>query len=122
MKRMLDESEFLSDYGVRALSKYHEKNPYKFYINGEVLTVDYVPAEATTDIMGGNSNWRGPIWFPLNYLIVDSLFKFHQYYGDEFSVEYPTNSGNMVSIKDVAIQIADRLISIFTKDQNGRRA
>jgi hypothetical protein len=122
MKRMLDESEFLSEFGVRALSKFHEKNPYRFHINGEVLTVDYVPAEATTDIMGGNSNWRGPIWFPLNYLIVDSLFKFHNYYGDGFSVEYPTNSANMVSIKEAAIQISDRLISIFTKNHEGKRA
>lgn len=122
MKRMFDETEFLSDYGVRALSKFHKEHPYKFYINGEVLSVDYVPAEATTDIMGGNSNWRGPIWFPLNYLIVDSLFKFHEYYGDGFTVEYPTNSANMVSIKEAAIHIADRLISIFTKNAEGKRA
>jgi len=122
MKRMLDESEFLSDFGVRALSKYHEANPYKFYINGEVLQVDYTPAEALTDIMGGNSNWRGPIWFPLNYLIFDSLMKFHAYYGEDFLIEYPTNSGNLATIKDAAVGIACRLIDIFKKDTEGNRA
>jgi len=122
MKRMLDENEFLSDFGVRALSKYHKENPYKFYINGEVLQVDYTPAEALTDIMGGNSNWRGPIWFPLNYLIFDSLMKFHAYYGEDFQIEYPTNSGNLVTIKDAAMAIANRLIDIFKKDADGRRA
>ncbi|WP_026632667.1 MGH1-like glycoside hydrolase domain-containing protein [Dyadobacter alkalitolerans] len=122
MKRMLDENEFLSDYGVRALSKYHEENPYKFYINGEVLQVDYTPAEALTDIMGGNSNWRGPIWFPLNYLIFDSLMKFHAYYGEDFMVEYPTNSGNLATIKEAAVAIACRLIDIFKKDADGNRA
>ena len=122
MKRMLDEGEFLSDFGVRALSKYHEENPYKFYINGEVLQVDYTPGEALTDIMGGNSNWRGPIWLPLNYLIFDSLMKFHAYYGKDFMVEYPTNSGNLATIKDAAIGIASRLIDIFKKDADGNRA
>lgn len=122
LKRMLDEQEFLSDYGVRALSKFHEKNPYKFYINGEVLQVDYTPGEALTDIMGGNSNWRGPIWFPLNYLIFDSLIKFHAYYGDDYEVEYPTNSGNLTTIDQAALGIADRLIAIFKKDSNNRRA
>jgi hypothetical protein len=122
MKRMLDEQEFLSTYGVRALSKYHEENPYKFYINGEVLQVGYSPAEALTDIMGGNSNWRGPIWFPLNYLIFDSLMKFHSYYGDDYEVEYPTNSGNLTTIDQAAMGIADRLIDIFRKDENGHRA
>ncbi|HEV7348658.1 MGH1-like glycoside hydrolase domain-containing protein [Telluribacter sp.] len=122
LKRMLDEQEFLSDYGVRALSKYHKENPYKFFINGEVLEVEYTPAEALTDIMGGNSNWRGPIWFPLNYLIFDSLLKFHAYYGDDFEVEYPTNSGNLTTINKAALGIADRLINIFRRDENDRRA
>ncbi|GAB3171981.1 MGH1-like glycoside hydrolase domain-containing protein [Telluribacter humicola] len=122
LKRMLDEQEFLSDYGVRALSKYHKDNPYKFFINGEVLEVEYTPAEALTDIMGGNSNWRGPIWFPLNYLIFDSLLKFHSYYGDDFEVEYPTNSGNLTTINKAAMGIADRLINIFRRDENDRRA
>ena len=104
------------------MSKYHEENPYKFYINGEVLQVGYTPAEALTDIMGGNSNWRGPIWFPLNYLIFDSLMKFHAYYGDDYEVEYPTNSGNTTTIDEVAMGVADRLIGIFKKDGNDRRA
>lgn len=122
LKRMLDPQEFLSDYGVRAMSKYHEENPYKFYINGEVLQVGYTPAEALTDIMGGNSNWRGPIWFPLNYLIFDSLMKFHAYYGDDYEVEYPTNSGHMTTIDEVAMGMADRLINLFKKDGDDRRA
>ncbi|WP_247231997.1 MGH1-like glycoside hydrolase domain-containing protein [Telluribacter sp. SYSU D00476] len=122
LKRMLDEQEFLSDYGVRALSKHHKDNPYKFFINGEVLEVEYTPAEALTDIMGGNSNWRGPIWFPLNYLIFDSLLKFHSYYGDDFEVEYPTNSGNLTTINKAAMGIADRLVNIFRRDENDRRA
>jgi hypothetical protein len=122
LKRMLDQQEFLSDYGIRAMSKYHEENPYKFYINGEVLQVGYTPAEALTDIMGGNSNWRGPIWFPLNYLIFDSLMKFHAYYGDDYEVEYPTNSGHLTTIDEVAMGMADRLIGIFKKDGDDRRA
>jgi len=122
LKRMLDAQEFLSDYGIRAMSKHHEENPYKFYINGEVLEVGYTPAEALTDIMGGNSNWRGPIWFPLNYLIFDSLIKFHSYYGDDYEVEYPTNSGNLVKIDEVAVALGERLINIFKKDENDRRA
>ncbi len=122
LKRMLDEKEFLSEFGIRAMSKYHEENPYKFYINGEVLQVGYTPAEALTDIMGGNSNWRGPIWFPLNYLIFDSLMKFHAYYGDDYEVEYPTNSGNTTTIDEVAMGMANRLIGIFKKDGNDRRA
>ena len=122
LKRMLDAQEFLSDYGVRAMSKFHQENPYKFYINGEVLQVGYTPAEALTDIMGGNSNWRGPIWFPLNFLIFDSLMKFHAYYGDDYEVEYPTNSGNLVKIDEVAVALGERLIGIFKKDENDRRA
>jgi hypothetical protein len=122
MKRVLDEGEFLSEFGVRALSKFHKEHPYKFYINGEVLQVDYTPGEALTNIMGGNSNWRGPIWFPLNYLIFDSLIKFHDYYGEDFMVEYPTNSGNLCTIKDAAMGLADRLIHIFKKDALGNRA
>ncbi len=121
LKRMLDENEFLSDYGVRALSKYHKEHPYKFFLNGEVLQVDYVPGEALTDIMGGNSNWRGPVWFPLNYLILDSLLKFHSYYGDDFELEYPTNSGTLTTIDQVALGIAKRLVNIFKTGKNGSR-
>ena len=113
MKRMFDEAEFLSDYGIRSLSKYHKENPYKFYVGNEVFSVDYTPAESTLSMLGGNSNWRGPIWFPVNFLIVDSLLKFQQYYGEDFEVEYPTNSGNMIPIKEAAIGLAERLINIF---------
>jgi len=122
LRRMLDESEFLSDFGIRALSKYHKNHPYKFFLNGEMMQVDYVPGEALTDIMGGNSNWRGPIWFPLNFLIVDSLNKFYSYYGDDFEVEYPVDSGRLTSIDQVALGIAKRLVGIFKPDENGRRA
>jgi hypothetical protein len=121
MKRMFDEAEFLSDYGVRALSKYHKDHPYEFYVRGDIFRVAYLPAESDSSMFGGNSNWRGPVWFPMNFLIVDSLLKFHQYYGDDFEIEYPTNSGNMVSIRDAALCLAERLIDIFRPDPNGNR-
>jgi hypothetical protein len=120
LKRLFDESEFLSDYGIRSLSKYHLENPYHFDLYGENLSVTYTPGESDLSIMGGNSNWRGPIWFPLNYLIIDSLHKYAQYYGEDYEVEYPTNSGEIITIKEAALKISERLISIFkngTKDQ-----
>jgi hypothetical protein len=122
LKRMLDESEFLSDHGVRALSKYHKDAPYEFHVNGMTFSVDYTPAESTTALFGGNSNWRGPIWFPVNFLIIESLQKFHHYYGDDFKVEYPTGSGNYVTINDVAHELARRLTNIFLLDSHGNRA
>src|SRR5712692_8795408 len=88
---LLDETEFLSSYGVRALSRYHEDHPYEVHVNGNVNRVAYEPAESTTGLFGGNSNWRGPIWFPVNYLLVESLQKFHHYYGEDFKVECPTH-------------------------------
>jgi len=121
LKRMLDETEFLSDYGIRALSKYHKENPYKFYVDGNKLEVKYTPAESDSGLFGGNSNWRGPIWFPVNFLILESLYRFHHYYGDEFKVECPVNSGNFVTIKEAADEIANRLSKIFLKDKNGLR-
>ena len=117
LKRMFDETEFLSDYGIRALSKFHEKQPYQFALNGEVFQVKYVPAESETSVFGGNSNWRGPVWFPVNFLLIDSLLKFYQYYGDDFEIEYPTNSGQVMSIKEAAIQVSERLINIFRRDE-----
>lgn len=117
LKRVFDESEFLSDYGVRSLSKYYESNPYEFRVGNEVLRVAYTPAESTGAMFGGNSNWRGPVWFPMNFLIVDSLLKFHQYYGDDFEIEYPTNSGQMVTIREAALSVAERLIHIFVPDE-----
>ena len=121
LKRMLDETEFLSDYGVRALSKYHKSNPYIFRTNGDKFKVGYEPAESQTGLFGGNSNWRGPIWFPMNFLIIESLQKFHHYYGDEFKIEYPTNSGNYFTINDVANKLSKRLAKIFLRDKNGNR-
>jgi hypothetical protein len=121
MKRMFDESEFLSDFGIRSLSKYHKENPYQFRINGDILQVDYTPAESTGSMFGGNSNWRGPIWFPMNFLLIDSLLKFQSYYGNDYEVEYPTDSGNMMSIKQAALSLSQRLIDLFRQDKNGNR-
>jgi len=122
LKRMLDETEFLSDYGVRALSKYHQEHPYVFSLGSNEFTVKYQPAESDSGLFGGNSNWRGPIWFPVNYLIIESLQKFHHYYGDDFKIECPTGSGNLVTINDVAEELTRRLTRIFLKDENGERA
>ncbi len=121
LKRMLDETEFLSDFGIRALSKYHENNPYKFVMNGEVFSVDYEPAESKTGMFGGNSNWRGPIWFPANFLIIESLQRFHHYYGDDFKVEYPTGSNKFFTLKEIAIELTERLKKIFLKNKDGYR-
>jgi hypothetical protein len=121
LKRMLDETEFLSEYGVRALSRYHLEHPYVFNNNGSSFTVKYQPGESDTYMFGGNSNWRGPIWFPVNYLIIESLQRFHQYYGDDFKVEYPTHSGNYLTIHEIAMELAKRLSRIFLKDASGKR-
>jgi hypothetical protein len=121
LKRMLDETEFLSDYGVRALSRIHKDQPYVFYANGSAFTVTYQPAESDSGLFGGNSNWRGPIWMPVNYLIIESLQKFHHYYGDEFKVECPTGSGKFVTINEVANELSRRLSRIFLRDENGKR-
>jgi hypothetical protein len=121
LRRMLDETEFLSEHGVRAISKVHERNPYRFDCSGHLLEVKYCPAESESGLFGGNSNWRGPIWMPLNYLIIESLQKFHHYYGDDFKVECPTGSGNFMTINDVADELARRLSRIFLKDGNGKR-
>ncbi|OKS88069.1 MGH1-like glycoside hydrolase domain-containing protein [Mucilaginibacter polytrichastri] len=119
--RMLDETEFLSKYGIRALSKFHEKNPYHFYVDGQTLTVDYTPGESTTDLFGGNSNWRGPIWMPVNYMIITSLSKFHQYYGPEFKVEHPVGSGNYMDLDEVSKELSMRLTKLFLKDEYNKR-
>jgi hypothetical protein len=122
LKRMLDETEFLSQYGVRAISRHHEKQPYVFAVNGIDLSVRYLPGESDSGLFGGNSNWRGPIWFPVNFLLIESLQKFHHYYGDDFRIECPTGSGQLVSINEAADEIARRLTRIFLKDENGERA
>ena len=122
LKRMLDETEFLSDYGVRALSKVHDTQPYVFRRGSIEMSVSYKPAESDTGLFGGNSNWRGPIWFPVNYLIIESLQRFHYYYGDDFKVECPTGSGNFITIDQVADELTKRLSRIFLNDASGKRA
>ncbi len=121
LKRMLDESEFLSDYGVRALSRYHLDHPYVLPCDGHSLSVAYTPAESDSNLFGGNSNWRGPLWFPVNYLLIESLQKFHHYYGDDFLVECPTGSGNMITIEAVAQELGNRLARLFLRDETGKR-
>ncbi len=121
LKLMLDEAEFLSPYGIRSLSRYHLEHPYKIEINNMVKMVDYEPAESTSGLFGGNSNWRGPIWFPLNYMIVESLQTFYHFYGDGFKVEFPTGSGNLLTLEQVADELAHRLTRIFLRDDQGRR-
>ncbi|MES2734496.1 MAG: glucosidase [Bacteroidota bacterium] len=121
LKRMLDESEFLSDFGVRAMSRYHQAHPYTLQVNGSTFSVNYQPGESESDLFGGNSNWRGPIWFPVNYLIIESLQRFHYYYGDDFKVEYPTGSGIYLTIDQIADALINRLSKIFLRDENGRR-
>jgi hypothetical protein len=121
LKVMLDEEEFLSPYGIRALSRYHREHPYCLDVNGTEHRVDYEPAESSTSLFGGNSNWRGPVWFPVNYLIIESLQKFHYYLGDEYKVECPTGSGRMVTLWEVAGEISRRLSRIFLQDAEGRR-
>ncbi len=121
LRYLLHEEEFLSDFGIRGVSKYHKENPYIFEAGGESHRVDYVPGESTTHLFGGNSNWRGPIWFPLNYLIVEALEKYHEYYGDRLKVEFPVDSGHMATLREVSREIARRLMAIFLKDGEGRR-
>jgi hypothetical protein len=121
LRRMLDESEFLSDYGVRAVSRHHLDSPYSFRANGQELTVSYQPGESTSGLFGGNSNWRGPIWFPVNYLLIESLQKFHHYYGDDFKVECPVGSGQFMTIDEVARELSRRLSRLFLRGADGRR-
>jgi hypothetical protein len=121
LHRMLDEAEFLGPYGIRSLSKFHANNPYVLQVNGNEYRVDYEPAESRTGIFGGNSNWRGPIWFPINYLIIESLQKYHHYLGDDFKVECPTGSGQMMTLWQVANELSQRLIRTFLTDATGRR-
>ena len=122
LARMLDETEFLSEYGVRALSRHHEHNPYEFDVMGMPLTVKYQPAESDSGLFGGNSNWRGPIWIPVNYLLIESLQKFHHYYSDDFKVECPTGSGHLMSLAEVADELTRRLSRLFLRDASGKRA
>jgi hypothetical protein len=122
LSRMLDVTEFLSDYGIRSLSKYHEKNPYSLNVDGKTLSVEYTAAESTIPLFGGNSNWRGPVWMPVNFLIIESLQRFHHYYGDDFKVEYPTGSGAYLTLDEIACELSKRLAKLFLRDADGRRA
>ncbi len=121
LSRMLDEDEFLSPYGIRSLSKFHERNPYIFYTGGQEYRVDYLAAESNTGMFGGNSNWRGPIWMPVNAILIRALLNFYLYYGDNFKIECPTGSGKMMNLFEVAREIADRLSRIFLRDEQSRR-
>jgi hypothetical protein len=121
LKYMLDENEFLSPHGIRALSKYHEEHPYSLTVNGTTYRVDYEPAESTTGLFGGNSNWRGPVWMPINFLIIEALQKYHYYLGDEFLVECPTGSGEMMNLWEVSQELSRRLTHIFLRGDDGRR-
>src|SRR5688572_13465301 len=121
LKYVLDENEFLSPFGVRSLSKAHEKKPFTAKVDGRELKVKYVPGEADSELFGGNSNWRGPIWFPLNYLLIEALERYHHFYGDGFQVECPTGSGRMMNLKQVADELASRLKRLFLRDPTGKR-
>jgi len=121
LQKMLDSDEFLSEYGIRSLSKYHEKNPYTMRLGDDVLSVKYTPGESDTVMFGGNSNWRGPIWFPINFLLIESLRKFDFYYGGDFSIEYPTGSGKYMTMDIISKELSLRCMKIFMKDENGHR-
>jgi hypothetical protein len=121
LSKMLDESEFLSPYGIRSLSKFHAAHPYVFNVHGQEYRVDYLPAESNTGMFGGNSNWRGPIWMPVNVLLIRALLNYYLYYGDNFKVECPTGSGRQMNLFEVAKEIGDRLSNLFLRDGKGRR-
>jgi hypothetical protein len=122
LARLFDEAEFLSPHGLRALSAYHREHPYEIDVEGYRATIDYEPAESTTPLFGGNSNWRGPVWFPVNYLVISMLDRYHRFFGDELTIEYPTGSGRLLTLDLIASDLRDRLISIFTRGPDGRRA
>jgi len=122
LKYMLDENEFLSPYGIRSVSKYHLNNPYCVSVNGMEFSIKYTPAESDSGLFGGNSNWRGPIWMPINYLLIQSMQRFYQYYGDDFKIECPTGSGVFMNLNEVANELCNRLSNIFLRDANGKRA
>ena len=121
LERMLDENEFLSDFGIRSVSKFHKEHPYNFHVDGQTHTINYQPAESESGLFGGNSNWRGPIWFPINFLLIESLQKYYHYYGDSLKVECPTGSGRMMNLGDVAAELSRRLIKMFLRNDNGER-
>ena len=121
IRRMVDPDEFLSDYGVRALSRFHLEQPFVLEMGGQRNEVQYQPAESNSGLFGGNSNWRGPVWFPVDYLIIEALQQFHHYYGEDFKIECPTGSGQLLTISQIADDLSNRLIKLFLRDENGRR-
>ncbi len=116
LPRMLDEDEFLSPYGIRSISRYHAEHPYVVHVGGTEYRVDYLPAESNSGMFGGNSNWRGPVWFPMNYLLLRGLIHLYAYYGDEFTIECPTGSGIQMTLWEVSQELARRLAQIFLRD------
>src|SRR5581483_2244378 len=121
LRLMLDESEFLSPYGIRSLSRYHREHPYELRIDGSEHRIDYQPAESQTGLFGGNSNWRGPVWFPINFLIIEALQKFDYFLGPGFTVECPARSGRLMDLWNVSLELQRRLIRLFLRDAHGRR-
>ena len=121
LRYVLDESEFLSPFGIRSVSLFYQDHPYSVQFQGEEHKIDYEPGESTNNLFGGNSNWRGPIWFPLNYLLIEALERYHHFYGDDLKVECPTGSGNMHTLLEVARELAARLSRIFLPDEKGHR-
>jgi hypothetical protein len=121
LSKMLDDNEFLSPYGIRSLSKFHERNPYILHVNGQEYRVDYLPGESNTGMFGGNSNWRGPVWMPVNIMIIRALLNFYLYYGDNFTIECPTGSGKVMNLFEVSKEIAERLSRIFLRNKQGQR-
>jgi hypothetical protein len=118
---MFDPSEFLSPHGLRAVSAFHREHPYELEVEGLRASIDYEPAESTTNMFGGNSNWRGPLWFPLNYLVISALDRYHRFFGDEVEVEYPTGSGNRLTLDAIAADLRARLTGLFLAGPDGRR-
>jgi hypothetical protein len=121
LRYLLDENEFLSEYGIRSLSKFHADHPYRIRLDGANFEVEYQPGESRSGLFGGNSNWRGPVWFPINYLIIEGLQRFHHYYGDDFKVECPTGSGQMATLEEVARDLSRRLMRLFRRIETGAR-
>jgi hypothetical protein len=120
LRIMLDEKEFLSPYGIRSLSKVHQ-TPYQVQVNGDIFRIAYEPGESQSGLFGGNSNWRGPIWFPINYLLIEALHKHHRYYGNDFKVEFPTGSGHWLNLGEVAAELSERLTRLFLRNEAGQR-
>ncbi|MBV8816727.1 MAG: glucosidase, partial [Acidobacteriaceae bacterium] len=122
LERALDENEFLSPHGIRSLSRYHKDQPFVFPVNGQTYRVDYEPAESRSGLFGGNSNWRGPVWLPINFLMVEAFQRYHHYYGNSLKVEFPSHSGNRMTLHEVATALSRRLSRLFLRDSKGRRA